>query len=77
MKRPYIFQQSVLKSEALQFCHVFTSEGLFLVAGAIGLVTSINFGWDIMLMNTRYIHEIGIGFVQLLLSVVQLLLGVV
>jgi len=51
-------------------------EGLFLVAGAIGLVTSIKFGWDIMhIMNTRYI--IGIGIVQLLLAVVQLLLGVV
>jgi len=57
------------------FCHVFTSEGLFLVAGAIGLVTSIKFGWDIMLMNTRYI--IGFGIVQLLFAVVHLLFGIV
>jgi len=35
---------------------------LCLVTGAIGLVTSIKFGWNIMLMNTRYI--IGIGIVH-------------
>ena len=46
-----------------------------MVAGTIGLVTSIKFGWDIMLMSIRYIN--GIGYVQLLLAVVQLLLGVV
>jgi len=44
------------------FCHVFTSEVLFLVTGTIGLVTSIKFGWNIMAMNTRYI--IGIGIVH-------------
>jgi len=48
------------------FCHVFTSEVLFLVTGAIGLVTSIKFGWNIMLMNTRYI--IGIGIVHYILT---------
>ena len=47
------------------FCHVFTSEVLFLVTGAIGLVISNKFGWNIMLMNTRYI--IGIGIVHYIL----------
>jgi len=56
-------------------CHAFTNEWRFLVAGSFGLVTSIKFGWDIMLMITRYILEILI--VQLILAVVQLLLGVV
>jgi len=74
VKCPYIFQHLVLKSEDLHFCHVFTSvQGLFLVAVTIGLVTCVKFGWDIMIMNTRYI----IGSVKLLLAVVQLLLGVV
>jgi len=58
------------------FCHVFTSEVLLLVTGSIGLVTSITFGWDIMLMNARYIIGIKIVHVQLLLAVIQLLLTV-